>query len=417
MASDLSPLDPLLPASSHPASPSAALSQPYTEVADLLPLQPELAAMRHHIHQHPELAFKEHGTANYIAGLLREWGYAVATGIAGTGLVATLQHGAGSRRLGLRADMDALPIQEATALPYASAYPGVMHACGHDGHSAMLLGAARRLAQTRRFSGTLHLIFQPAEERGFDSGGKAMVDAGLFDRFPCDRVFAMHNHPGEPQGQFMVRSGPFMAAGDRVFVKIKGVGGHAARPHHSVDPVVAASAVVLALQTIVSRNVDPTDPAVVTVGRLRAGDALNVIPAEAEIGISVRSFSAAVRTLLKERICTVIQATSQAHGATAEIDYIEGYPTVVNEQDATEFAAQVATELVGEDRVVRDFPQLMGSEDFAYMLQKCPGALIRIGNGPANNGRGLHNPGYDFHDGNLVVGAALWCRLAERFLQ
>ncbi|MBY4947531.1 amidohydrolase [Cupriavidus respiraculi] len=396
---------------------SEASSQSYTEVADLLPLQAELAAIRHHLHQHPELAFKEHGTAGYIAGKLREWGYAVTTGIAGTGLVATLQAGSGPRRLGLRADMDALPIQEATGLAYASANAGVMHACGHDGHSAMLLGAALWLARTRRFSGTLHLIFQPAEERGFDSGGKAMVDAGLFDRFPCDMVFAMHNHPGEPQGHFMVRSGPFMAAGDRVFVKIKGVGGHAARPHQTVDPLVAASAVVMALQTIVSRNVDPNDPAVVTVGRLRAGDALNVIPAEAEIGISVRSFSPAVRALLKERICTVIDATAKAYGATAQIDYVEGYPTVVNEPEATAFAAQVAAELVGEERVVRDYPQLMGSEDFAYMLQVCSGALIRIGNGPASNGRGLHNPGYDFHDGNLAIGAALWCRLAERFLR
>lgn len=391
-------------------------SRSYTEVADLLPLQDELAAIRHHIHRHPELAFNEHGTAGYIADKLREWGYAVTTGIAGTGLVATMRAGTGSRRLGLRADMDALPIQEATGLPYASANAGVMHACGHDGHSAMLLGAALRLARTRSFSGTLNLIFQPAEERGFDSGGKAMVEAGLFDRFPCDMVFAMHNHPGEPQGNFMFRPGPFMAAGDRVFVKIKGVGGHAARPHHTVDPLVAASAVVMALQTIVSRNVDPNDPAVVTVGRLRAGDALNVIPAEAEIGISVRSFSPAVRALLKDRICTVIHATSQAYGATAEIEYIEGYPTVVNEPGATAFAAEVATELVGETRVVRDFPQLMGSEDFAYMLQVCPGALIRIGNGPASDGRGLHNPGYDFHDGNLAIGAALWCRLAERFL-
>jgi hippurate hydrolase len=396
---------------------ASATSASITEVSDLLPLHDELAGIRHHIHQHPELAFNEHGTAEYVGGLLRGWGYAVTTGIGQTGLVATLRNGTGTKRLGLRADMDALPIQEATGLPYASTTPGVMHACGHDGHSTMLLGAAKRLAQTRNFSGTLNLIFQPAEERGFDSGGKAMVDDGLFDRFPCDMVFAMHNHPGEPQGQFMFRSGPFMAAGDRVFVKIIGVGGHAARPHQTVDPLVGAAAVVMALQTIVSRNIDPNEPAVVTVGRLRAGDALNVIPADAEIGISVRSFSPAVRALLKERICTVIESTAQAYGATAEIKYIEGYPTVVNAEEAVEFAAAVAGELVGDDRVVRNWPQMMGSEDFAYMLRACPGALIRIGNGPAAGGRGLHNPRYDFHDDNLAVGAAFWCRLAERFLR
>lgn len=230
-----------------------------TQVDDLAPLHKELAGLRQHIHQHPELAFAEHETAELVAGKLSEWGYEVTRGIGGTGLVGQLRSGEGGKRLGLRADMDALPIHEKTGLSYASIIPGVMHACGHDGHTAMLLGAAKHLAATRRFSGTLNLIFQPAEERGFDSGAKAMVADGLFERFPCDRVFAMHNHPGAPQGDFLMRTGPFLAAGDRVFIKIIGVGGHAARPHLAVDPLVASAAIVMALQTVVSRNVDPTN--------------------------------------------------------------------------------------------------------------------------------------------------------------
>ncbi len=233
-------------------------SKASTALPDLLPLHDELAALRQHIHRHPELAFEEHDTADLVAGKLQEWGYHVTRGIGKTGLVGQLRVGNGDRCLGLRADMDALPIQEDTGLPYASIRPGLMHACGHDGHTAMLLGAAKHLAATRNFSGTLNLIFQPAEERGFDSGAKAMVADGLFDRFPCDMVFAMHNHPGAPQGRFLMRPGPFLAAGDRVFIKVIGLGGHAARPHLAVDPLVAAAAIVMALQTVVSRNVPPT---------------------------------------------------------------------------------------------------------------------------------------------------------------
>jgi len=387
-----------------------------TRVDDLKPLHDELAGWRHHLHRHPELAFAEHQTADLVAGKLQQWGYEVTRGIGQTGLVAQLRAGDGMRRLGLRADMDALPIHEDTGLPYASATPGCMHACGHDGHTAMLLGAAKHLAVTRRFSGTLNLIFQPAEERGFDSGAQAMVADGLFEHFPCDMVFAMHNHPGAPQGHFLMRPGPFLAAGDRAFIKIVGVGGHAARPHLAVDPLVASAAIVMALQTVVSRNVDPSESAVVTVGRLRSGEALNVIPAEAEIGISMRSFSPAVRALLKERITALVNATAEGYGAKAEIRYIEGYPVVDNAASAVALAGEVAAELVGPERVDREFPRMMGSEDFAYMLQACPGALVRIGNGPADGGRGLHNPRYDFHDGNLTVGAAFWSRLAERFL-
>ena len=387
-----------------------------TALPDLLPLHDELAALRQHIHRHPELAFEEHDTADLVAGKLQEWGYQVTRGIGKTGLVGQLRVGEGDKRLGLRADMDALPIQEETGLPYASSRPGLMHACGHDGHTAMLLGAAKHLAATRNFSGTLNLVFQPAEERGFDSGAKSMVADGLFERFPCDMVFAMHNHPGAPQGRFRMRPGPFLAAGDRVFIKVVGLGGHAARPHLAVDPLVAAAAIVMALQTVVSRNVPPNESAVLTVGRLRSGDALNVIPADAEIGISVRSFSPEVRALLKDRITTLVHMTAESYGAKAEIRYVEGYPVVDNAADAVALAAEVATELVGQEDVDRDYPRMMGSEDFAYMLQECPGALVRIGNGPSDGGRGLHNPRYDFDDRNLALGAAFWCRLAETFL-
>ncbi len=387
-----------------------------TKLPDLLPLHDELAALRQHIHRHPELAFEEYDTADLVAGKLQEWGYQVTRGIGKTGLVGQLRVGKGDRRLGLRADMDALPIQEDTGLPYASSRPGLMHACGHDGHTTMLLGAAKHLAATRNFSGTLNLIFQPAEERGFDSGAKSMVADGLFERFPCDMVFAMHNHPGVPQGRFLMRPGPFLAAGDRVFIKVVGLGGHAARPHLAVDPLVAAAAIVMALQTVVSRNVPPNESAVLTVGRLRAGDALNVIPGEAEIGISVRSFSPEVRALLRDRITTLVKMTAESYGAKAEIRYVEGYPVVDNAADAVALAAEVAMELVGEEDVDRNYPKMMGSEDFAYMLQECPGALVRIGNGPSDGGCGLHNPRYDFNDSNLALGAAFWSRLTETFL-
>ncbi|OAE56768.1 amidohydrolase [Achromobacter xylosoxidans] len=396
------------------ASPDAATR---TTLADLQDLKPELTALRRALHQQPELAFQEHATSARVAGLLAQWGYEVVTGLAGTGLVATLRAGSGGRRLGLRADMDALPIAETTGLAYASQAEGRMHACGHDGHMAMLLGAARHLARTRNFSGVLHLIFQPAEERGFDSGAKRMVEEGLFQRFPCDMVLAMHNHPGAPVGQFLSRSGPFMAAGDRVFVKLIGNGGHAARPHLATDPVVAAAAIVMALQTVVSRNIDPSQAAVVSVGRLRAGDALNVIPGEAEIGISVRSFSPQVRARLRERIVQICESTAESHEASVKIDYVEGYPVVDNADAPTALALAVARELVGDDRVTGDMPPLMGSEDFAYMQQAVPGALVRLGNGPASGGRALHNANYDFNDDNLCVGAAFWSRLAETYLR
>lgn len=375
-----------------------------------------LRAVRQHLHQHPELAFQEHATADYVTDILKPLGYSVTTGIAGTGIVASLSTGNGSASIGLRADMDALPIHEETGLPYASRHEGRMHACGHDGHMAMLLGAAYLIAQRRAFSGTVNLIFQPAEERGFESGGKAMVEAGLFEQFPCDCIFAIHNHPGMEQGHFMSRPGPFMAAGDRVFITIKGVGGHAARPHLTRDPLVTASAIVMALQTVVSRNIDPQECAVVSVGKLHAGMALNVIPDSAELGISVRSFDPAIRALLKRRIVEIVESTARSYGTEAVIDYREGYPVLINDEAQTQVAMEVAAELVGSAKVDRHGPRQVGSEDFGYMLQQRPGALIRLGNGPADADARLHTPKYDFNDDNLMIGARYWEQLVAACL-
>jgi hippurate hydrolase len=389
---------------------------PLTRIADLEPAAPMLREIRHHIHHHPELAYEEVATAALVASKLEEWGWQVTRGVGRTGVVGTLTAGSGTRRIGIRADMDALPIVEQTGLPYASGTPGKMHACGHDGHTTILLGAARHLANTRRFSGTVHLYFQPAEESGVDSGAQKMIDDGLFERFPCDAVFGLHNHPGAEPGVLLFRKGPFMSAGDKAIIAIEGVGGHAARPHLAVDPVVVAASIVMALQTIVARNVDPSQPAVVTVGSMHAGTANNVIAGTARLELSVRSFSPEVRALLKKRIVELAEQQAASYGAKASVEYIEGYPVVVNSDAETEFAVQVARELVGDERVVAQTDILMGSEDFAFMLQKRPGTFLRIGNGVGEDGCMVHNPHYDFNDRNLAVGAAFWARLVERYL-
>ncbi|MGO4325966.1 M20 aminoacylase family protein [Cupriavidus sp. 2TAF22] len=392
----------------------------FCNVSDLEASAQGLRAIRRRIHQHPELAYNELETAALVSRMLREWGYDVVEGVGGTGVVASLQAGNGGRSIGIRADMDALPIQEATGLPHASRMPGIMHACGHDGHTTMLLGAAQYLAAQRRFDGTLRLYFQPAEEAGVDSGAQRMIAEGLFKRFPCDAVFGMHNHPGEPAGRFLFRSGAFMAAGDKVTITVHGKGSHAARPHLSIDPVVVASSIVMALQTIVARNVNPASTAVVTVGVLRAGSANNVIPASATLELSVRSFDPAVRELLRTRIEALVQAQALSYGASAEVDYIYGYPVVVNSEPETAFAIEVARELVGAQGVDASFEQVMASEDFAFMLQERPGCFLRLGNGvglgAGEGGCMVHNPGYDFNDDNLPVGAAFWARLVERYL-
>ncbi|CAM2195440.1 M20 family metallopeptidase [Paraburkholderia sp. A1RI_3L] len=391
-----------------------------TEVADLQPAAEALREIRHQIHRHPELAYEEVETADLVAQRLEAWGWQVTRGVGKTGVVGTLKVGDGvgnsARSIGIRADMDALPIVEETGLPYASATHGKMHACGHDGHTTMLLGAAQHLAATRRFSGTVHLYFQPAEESGVDSGAKKMIEDGLFERFPCDAVFGVHNHPGAEPGVFLFRKGPFMSAGDKAVIVIEGVGGHAARPHLTVDPVVVASSIVMALQTIVARNVDPAQPAVVTVGSMHAGTANNVIASTARLELSVRSFSPDVRALLKKRIAELAHAQAESYGAKATVEYIEGYPVVINSEAETDFAVEVARELVGHDKVVAQADLLMGSEDFAFMLQKRPGTFLRIGNGVGEDGCMVHNPHYDFNDTNLPVGAAFWARLVERYL-
>jgi hippurate hydrolase len=385
----------------------------YATAQDVERDRDELTALRHRIHQHPELSHKEAETARLVAGKLESWGYEVTTGVGGTGVVGRLKVGSGTRKLGLRADMDALPITEETGLPYASTNTGVMHACGHDGHTTILLGAAKRIAATRNFSGTLHLIFQPAEEAGIDCGAKRMLSDGLFERFPCDAIFGLHNHPGKPAKTFHFRVGPMMSASDRVTITVKGRGGHAARPHMTVDPIVAVSSIVMALQTVVARNVDPTQVAVVTVGTIQGGKAMNVIANEATIGLSVRSFTADVRELLKRRITELAQSQAASYGASAEVDYGWGHPVLVNAESETAFAREVAAELVGAENV-GEIDLVTGSEDFAYMLERVPGSFVRLGNGDTPF---VHTSRYDFNDENLTVGAAYWTRLVERYLE
>jgi hippurate hydrolase len=386
----------------------------YCQLADLNDAKDELIEIRRHIHRHPELSYEEFNTSDLVAAKLQAWGYAVTRNIGGTGLVGTLSAGSSQRSIGVRADMDALPIHEKTGLPYASCHDGKMHACGHDGHTTMLLGAARHLARIRNFNGTVNLIFQPAEEAGSNSGAEQMLRDGLFERFPCDAIFGMHNHPGFPTGTFMFRPGPFMAACDTVKVCITGRGGHAARPHLAIDPVVVASSLVMVLQTIVARNIDPAEMAVVTVGALHAGHAANVIPEQATLEMSVRSFDPEVRRLLEQRIRALIGAHVEGYGAQAEIDYIHGYPVLVNSDAETAFAIQIAEELVGPENVIAPFPAIAGSEDFAYYLQQRPGCFVRLGNGAGKPM--LHNAAYDFNDENVTVGAAYWSRLVERYL-
>jgi hippurate hydrolase len=391
-------------------------SHPDAALEDIERSRDELIELRRGIHANPEIGHKEFETSRLVSERLASWGYAVTEGVGGTGVVGTLKAGSGSRSIGLRADMDALPILEETGLPYASRNAGLMHACGHDGHTTMLLGAAKHLAATRRFSGTLNLIFQPAEEAGIDCGAKRMLADGLFERFPCDAVFALHNQPGIPARTFRYHKGPFMSASDRVTITVKGRGGHAARPHQAIDPIVTTASLVMALQTIVSRNVDPTLTAVVTIGTIHGGNAMNVIANEVKLGVSVRSFDADVRALLKKRITELATAHAASYGATAEVDYGWGHPVLVNSEDETEFARRVAEEVVGIESVA-EIGRITGSEDFAYMLEQRPGCLLRIGNGTGTNVPLLHTSRYDFNDENLTIGAAFWVRLVERFLE
>ena len=393
------------------------LSVTPSQVLDYMNLHAdEFVALRRDIHHHPELGFEEFRTSDLVAEKLAEWGYEVERNIGGTGVVGRLKRGNGSRKLGLRADMDALPIVEDTGLSYASSKPGIMHACGHDGHTAILLAAARYLAQEADFSGTLNLIFQPAEESL--GGAVRMLEDGLFKRFPCDAIYALHNLPSVPKGRFLFREGASMASSDYATITLTGVGGHGAKPHQSVDPIVAASSIVLALQTIVSRNANPAELAIVTVGSIKAGIANNVIPHTAVMELSMRALSKETRALIERRVHEIVHAQAQSFGVTAHIDFQRGYSLVMNAPLETAIARQVGIELVGEEWVAESEPR-SASDDFAFMLEQVPGAYLWIGNGAGDEYGSVmnHNPGYDFNDGILPVAAAYWSLLAVRYLQ
>jgi len=377
----------------------------------------EFIQIRRDIHQHPELAFEEFRTSDLVAEKLKSWGYAVHRGYGGTGLVGTMTIGHTKRSIGLRADMDALPINECNAVNWASKKTGIMHACGHDGHTATLLAAAKSLAYRKNFSGTLNVIFQPAEEGG--GGALKMMSDGLFEKHPCDAVFAMHNLPGVPQGHLVFRAGPTMASSDYLTIRLVGIGGHGAMPHRTSDPIVAAAGIVMGLQTIVSRNVDPQEMAVVTVGAVHAGQANNVIPESATMEVSVRASSPSVRHLLKARMTELIELQAKSYGVNAELDWRAGYAVLVNSDEETEFARQVAINTFGTTRVIAQGPALTASEDFSFMLEKVPGSYFFIGNGEGSSYGAcmVHNPNYDFNDLNIAIGATMWESLVESFLE
>jgi hippurate hydrolase len=377
--------------------------------------QEELAAIRHDIHAHPELGFEEVRTSDIVAAKLAEYGCEVYRGLAKTGVVGTLRTSNTPRAIGLRADMDALPMQEKNTFAHASQHPGKMHGCGHDGHTTMLLGAARYLAETRNFDGTVHFIFQPAEEG--QGGGRVMVEEGLFQKFPCDRIYAMHNLPGLPAGTMAVKAGPLLAASDSWTILVKGRGGHGAMPHQGVDPFVVAAHIVLALQTIASRNMDPLDSSVVSVGFVKGGDAHNVIPDEVLIGGTARSLLPEVQDLIERRLGEIARSTAAAFGASVDYTYMRRYPPTINDADAVEFAARVAEEVCGKGKLERNIRPLMGGEDFSFMLQKVPGAMFWLGNGAGEGSCIIHNPHYDFNNEVLAHGASFFARLVETYLE
>ncbi len=377
-------------------------------------LVPEVRAWRRELHQNPELMYDVEETAKFVAGRLRAFGCdEVRTAIGRTGVVGVIrgERGASSRTIGLRADMDALPIEEETNLPYRSRSPGKMHACGHDGHTAMLLGAARRLAETRNFAGAAVVIFQPAEEGG--AGAMAMIDDGLMDEFGVEQVYGMHNWPGSPVGSFSLRKGPLMASADEITITIEGKGGHGAFPHLCIDPVMAGAQVILALQTIASRNVDPLDACVVSITRFQAGTANNIIPQTAWLNGTVRTLRPATRAKVEKRIHEIAAGLAEASGASARVEYRHGYPPTINHEAQTDFAAGVARKVAGDAHVDANTPPTMGAEDFSFMLEARPGAFIFIGNGDS---AGLHHPSYDFNDDVLPYGMSYWVELVETAL-
>ena len=377
-------------------------------------LADEIASWRRDFHENPEIMYETVRTAAKVADLLRSFGLdEVVTGIGRTGVVGVIRgkNGGAGRVIGLRADMDALPIAEMTGLPYASKTPGKMHACGHDGHTSMLLGAAKYLAETRNFNGTAVVIFQPAEEGG--AGAKAMIDDGLMTRWAIDEVYSLHNLPGLPVGEFAIRKGPIMAATDEFRITITGRGGHAAKPHETVDPIITGTQIVSALQTIASRAVNPLDSVVVSVTIFEAGTAFNVIPETATLRGTIRSLTDATRDLAEKRLNEIVNALCAAYGATAEIEFRRGYPVTANHDDQTDFAVSVAEEIAGPDRVQKETEPMMGGEDFSYMLLERPGAYIFAGNGDSAS---LHHPRYNFNDGLIPSGSSYFVRLVEKAL-
>lgn len=371
----------------------------------------ELVSLRRDFHKHPELAFEETRTSQIVAEKLTEWGLDVHRGLAKTGVVGTLKAGTSDRAIGLRADMDALPILEANTFEHRSIHDGVMHACGHDGHTTMLLGAARYLAETKRFDGTVYFIFQPAEENY--GGGKVMIEEGLFEKFPAQSVYGMHNWPGMGVGQFGMRTGVAMAAFDTFEVTITGVGAHAAKPEAGIDPLLVGAHAVAALQSIVARNVSPLDSAVVSVTQFHGGDTWNVIPERVVLKGCVRSLNSAVQAQIESAMERTLAGVCQTFGATHALDYVHGYPVTVNTEAETRITQAVAAELVGEKNVDPNIQPTMGSEDFGFMLQQKPGAYIVIGNGDS---AGVHNPHYEFNDELLTLGAKYWVHLAQTLL-
>ncbi len=384
----------------------------YQRIADF---HEDMTSWRQEIHQFPETSFEEEKTAAFIAAKLASWGIEVHTGLAKTGVVGILHgRGNGSRSIGLRADIDALPIEELNDLPYRSKVAGKMHACGHDGHTTMLLGAARYLAETRNFDGVVTFIFQPAEEGG--GGAKVMMDEGLFERFPCDSVWGMHNDPRLPAGKIATREGAMLASADLATMIIRGKGSHAARPHEGIDPIAVGFHLYQGLQLIVSRNAHPMAPAVVSVCEFHAGNAINVIADTARMTATIRTFDPAVRAMIEARVKSLCKGIAESHDCVIDLTYDKGYPALINHKAETQFAAGVAEELCGVEGVERDGEASMGSEDFAYMLQAKPGSFVRIGQAVSDNDYGLHHPRYNFNDAILPLGASYWVRLAERAL-
>ncbi|MFC7518499.1 M20 aminoacylase family protein [Herbaspirillum sp. GCM10030257] len=389
----------------------------------IVEFQSELQQIRRDIHAHPELCFEEQRTSEIIAQKLTEWGIPVIRGLGVTGVVGVISNGTGKRAVGLRADMDALPVQEINTFSHASKHQGKMHACGHDGHVAMLLGAAHYLSRHRNFDGTVYVIFQPAEEGG--GGAKRMMDDGLFEQCPMEAVFGMHNWPGVPVGTFGVTAGPMMASSNEFEVVIKGKGAHAAQPHKGIDPIMIAVQIAQSWQTIITRNRNPLDAGVLSITQIHAGSATNIIPDEASLIGTVRTFSTEVLDLIESRMRNIAQHTAAAFDATVDFRFHRNYPPLINHAKETAFAIDVMQSVVGKDRVDAQVEPTMGAEDFAFMLQEMPGCYVFIGNGEgghrtAGHGLGpcnLHNPSYDFNDELLPLGATFWVRLAEAFLR